>query len=171
MKVFMIFVKAPREAVLSVLNDLHRMVSRRQAEFCPTPTISNGFPEAGGGGGSASTEASCTEATGTDATPEASSDDDDGGDGDSDPDGRQPHHPSPTLRALPCNAVKHIGATLPKNPDSELWRLPTVLQCYPVSRGTWLAGVRAGIYPKPVKIGIRAVAWKASDIRALVASL
>lgn len=161
------FINVPHEAYLRVLDSIVR--DRCTREFGSAPTISSGFPEAGGGG--ASTEVSCTEATGTDATPEAASDDDDGGDGDSDPDGRQSHHPSLTLRATLCNAATLTGATLPKNPDSELWRLPTVLQRYPVSRGTWLAGVRAGIYPKPVKIGIRAVAWKASDIRALVASL
>lgn len=104
--------------------------------------------------------------------PEASSDDDDGdGDGDPDSDRHRPPHPSP--RALLCNAAIPAGATLTpsNNADCELWRLPVVLQKIPVSKSGWFAGVRAGRYPKPVKLGARAVAWRAVDIRALVASL
>ncbi|WP_245751210.1 helix-turn-helix transcriptional regulator [Giesbergeria anulus] len=132
--------------------------------------ITNGFPESGGGGVS-TTESACTEATGTDAAPEASSDDDDGGDGDGDPDGWRPSPSLSPLRAPPCNAVTRTGAPPPDNPEFELWRLPTVLQRYPVSKRTWFAGVKSGIYPPPVKIATRAVAWRAADIRALVASL
>lgn len=40
---------------------------------------------------------------------------------------------------------------------------------FPVSRTTWLDGVRSGRYPKPLKIGARAVAWRADDIRKLLA--
>lgn len=52
-----------------------------------------------------------------------------------------------------------------------LLRLPDVLKGFPVSRSSWLQGVKDGRYPKPVKIGARAVAWKSSDIAALIASL
>lgn len=38
----------------------------------------------------------------------------------------------------------------------------------PVSRSTWWAGVKSGRYPQSVKLGARAVAWRASDIAALV---
>lgn len=38
----------------------------------------------------------------------------------------------------------------------------------PVSRSTWWAGVAAGRYPKPVKIGARAVAWRVDDLLRLV---
>ena len=41
----------------------------------------------------------------------------------------------------------------------------------PVSRGTWLLGVKLGYYPKPVRIGVRAVAWRVEDIRDLIRSL
>lgn len=37
----------------------------------------------------------------------------------------------------------------------------------PVSRSTWWAGVGSK-FPKPVRLGARAVAWRASDIAALV---
>lgn len=38
----------------------------------------------------------------------------------------------------------------------------------PVSRSTWWSGVKSGRYPAPVKLGARAVAWRASDIAALI---
>ena len=49
-----------------------------------------------------------------------------------------------------------------------LLRLPEVLSVYPVSRSGWFAGVASGQYPAPVKIGARAVAWRAADIRRLI---
>jgi predicted DNA-binding transcriptional regulator AlpA len=38
----------------------------------------------------------------------------------------------------------------------------------PVSKSTWWAGVKAGRYPQPVKLGPRITAWRVEDIRALV---
>jgi len=38
----------------------------------------------------------------------------------------------------------------------------------PVSRSTWLSGVREGRFPKPVKLGKRTTAWRVADIRALI---
>jgi predicted DNA-binding transcriptional regulator AlpA len=49
-----------------------------------------------------------------------------------------------------------------------LLRLPEVLAAFPVSRSTFLKGVKEGRYPAPVRIGSRAVAWRAADIRALI---
>ena len=46
-------------------------------------------------------------------------------------------------------------------------RLPDVLKRYPVSRSTWWAGIRSGIYPKPVKLSERTSAWRNSDIDTL----
>lgn len=53
----------------------------------------------------------------------------------------------------------------------QLWKLPTVLTKYPVSRSAWLAGVKAGKYPAPVRLSTRSVAWRAADITALIESL
>lgn len=55
-------------------------------------------------------------------------------------------------------------------PETGFLRLPEVLKLYPVSRSTWWAGVRAGRFPQPVKIGERCTAWRAEDIRALIES-
>jgi len=55
-----------------------------------------------------------------------------------------------------------------KLPDEGYVRLPQVLAAFPVSRSTWLEGVRSGRYPKPVKLGPRTTAWRVSDIRDLL---
>jgi len=41
----------------------------------------------------------------------------------------------------------------------------------PISRSSFLNGVKSGKYPKPVKLGERTTAWKVDDIRALIESL
>lgn len=38
----------------------------------------------------------------------------------------------------------------------------------PVSKSTWWAGVKAGRFPQPVKLGPRITAWRVEDIRALI---
>jgi predicted DNA-binding transcriptional regulator AlpA len=50
-----------------------------------------------------------------------------------------------------------------------LLRLRTVLAVYQVSLSEWKRGVKAGRYPQPVHLTPRVPAWKASDIRALMA--
>jgi len=45
---------------------------------------------------------------------------------------------------------------------------PPIPALYPVSASTWWAGVRAGRFPKPVKLGERITAWRVEDIRALI---
>jgi prophage regulatory protein len=52
-----------------------------------------------------------------------------------------------------------------------LLRLPQVLAILPISRSTWWDGVKRGRFPAPVRIGPRTTAWRASDIRELIASL
>ena len=45
---------------------------------------------------------------------------------------------------------------------------PPIPPLIPVSSSTWWLGTKTGRYPKPVKIGARAVAWRVEDIRALI---
>ena len=61
--------------------------------------------------------------------------------------------------------------TFTSSQPEALLRLPKVLQRFPVSRSDWYAGVRAGKYPAPLKLGERSVAWRASDIDALIDAL
>jgi prophage regulatory protein len=55
-------------------------------------------------------------------------------------------------------------------PFSGLVRLSAILAPrgpIPVSRSTWWAGVKAGRFPRPVKLGPRITAWRVDDIHAL----
>ena len=45
---------------------------------------------------------------------------------------------------------------------------PPIPPIFPVSKSHWWAGVKAGRYPKPVKLGPRITAWRVEDIRALI---
>jgi prophage regulatory protein len=47
-------------------------------------------------------------------------------------------------------------------------RLKDVLQLFPVSRSAWYKGVEEGRYPKGVKLSERTIAWRRSDIDALI---
>lgn len=65
-------------------------------------------------------------------------------------------------------------------PDSGFLRLPQIVGkpatndapaiagLIPVSKSTWWSGVRAGRYPKPVKLGPNTTAWRVEDIRELI---
>lgn len=56
-------------------------------------------------------------------------------------------------------------------PETGFLRLPDILKLIPVCKSTWWNGVKSGRYPKPVKLGARATAWRAEDIRALIEKL
>ena len=53
-------------------------------------------------------------------------------------------------------------------PQTGLLRIKQVLRFVPVSRSHWWAGVKAGRFPKPMKLSERVMVWRASDIRNLV---
>lgn len=53
-------------------------------------------------------------------------------------------------------------------PETGFVRLPAVLNVIPVSKSSWWAGIKTGIYPQPVKLGKRTTAWRVEDIRALI---
>lgn len=73
--------------------------------------------------------------------------------------------PPATPVALPAPPQPTQPATI--NPQA-LLRLPQVLELIPVSRSAWWAGVRAGRYPQPVKLGPATTCWRAADILAFV---
>lgn len=50
-------------------------------------------------------------------------------------------------------------------------RLPQVLELIPVCKSAWWQGCKDGRFPKPIKLGPRTTAWRASDIAALVRQL
>jgi prophage regulatory protein len=61
-----------------------------------------------------------------------------------------------------------IKAGLPVSGFVRLASILAPLGPIPVGRSTWWAGVKAGRFPKPVKLGPRTTAWKVEDIRALI---
>jgi predicted DNA-binding transcriptional regulator AlpA len=58
---------------------------------------------------------------------------------------------------------------LPEDDDA-LVRLPTVLGVFPVGETTWWNGIKAGKYPRPIRISSRVNAWKVGSIRKLLAA-
>lgn len=56
-------------------------------------------------------------------------------------------------------------------PTTGYLRLPQVLQLIPVCKSTWWAGIKAGRFPKGVKLGPRTTAWRAEDIHQLLDDL
>ncbi len=53
------------------------------------------------------------------------------------------------------------------NPKSK----PPVPAIFPVCSSSWWSGVKKGIYPAPVKLSANVTAWKAEDIRELIATI
>lgn len=47
-------------------------------------------------------------------------------------------------------------------------RLKQIIALYPISKSGWWKGVAEGRFPRPVKLGLRAVGWRASDIYAFL---
>jgi prophage regulatory protein len=63
--------------------------------------------------------------------------------------------------------------TLPSTGFVRLWdivgdRKRGIPPIIPIGRSSFLAGVKSGKYPKPVKLGPKTTAWRVEDIRALV---
>ncbi len=52
-------------------------------------------------------------------------------------------------------------------PETGLVRLPQVLTVIPISRSSWMQGVKDGKYPRPIKLGHISL-WRAEDIHALI---
>ena len=52
-----------------------------------------------------------------------------------------------------------------------LLRKPAVLARTGIPKSSWDRGVRQGRYPKPVKIGLRAVAWPSTVIDKFIEDL
>lgn len=46
-------------------------------------------------------------------------------------------------------------------------RLPQILSVFPISKSAWWAGIRAGKFPKQIKLGEKTSVWKAEQIWAL----
>lgn len=45
---------------------------------------------------------------------------------------------------------------------------PPIPPIIPVCKSTWWAGVRSGIYPRPIKLSPRVTVWNIEDIREII---
>lgn len=63
----------------------------------------------------------------------------------------------------------HEVSSIASSRSARLLRLRQVLDLFPVSRSSWYAGIASGIYPQPVKLSARSVAWPEEAIHALIA--
>ncbi|WP_213991521.1 AlpA family phage regulatory protein [Sodalis sp. dw_96] len=55
--------------------------------------------------------------------------------------------------------------------NCKLIDLKTVLGIYPVSRATLYRQIKAGIFPEPVQLGVRRVAWRQDEVQAHISEL
>ena len=78
------------------------------------------------------------------------------------------HTDASNLPAALVNTCNNSPQPLYRAGDGALLRLPQVLARFPVARSTWYAGVRSGIYPEPLLISRRVVAWTQESIDALI---
>jgi len=56
-------------------------------------------------------------------------------------------------------------------PETGFLKLPQVLQLIPISKTALYSGIKKGIYPAQVKLGVRSSAWRCEDIRDLIQKL
>lgn len=47
---------------------------------------------------------------------------------------------------------------------------PPIAPLIPIGKSCWWAGIKAGRFPKPVKLGPQTTCWRTEDIRALIAT-
>ncbi len=55
--------------------------------------------------------------------------------------------------------------------ESRLLRLPAVLKITGLKKSTVYASAKAGTFPKPVRLGSRAVAWRADELKRWIDEL
>lgn len=67
--------------------------------------------------------------------------------------------------------VPEIGFLREKQLLGDKKATPPIPPIIPVGKTAWWAGIKSGKFPQPVKLGPRTTAWRADDIRALVAEL
>ncbi len=69
----------------------------------------------------------------------------------------------------PNSATPRQYPPFPSDPDA-LVRLPQILAVFPIGRTTFLAGVKRGEFPTPIRRG-RSVLWRAAEVREVLGRL
>lgn len=74
------------------------------------------------------------------------------------------------MAAYPQHAVDPTSfPDIDSMPDSALLRLPSILALFQCGRSTWFYWMKQGRAPQPVRVGPRMVAWRAGEVRPLLA--
>jgi predicted DNA-binding transcriptional regulator AlpA len=78
--------------------------------------------------------------------------------------------------AMRTSSSSEAAQTAPVEPFSigleiRLYRLPQVLARIPISKSSWFAGIKAGIYPSGKRLGPRATVWRSDDIDRVIERL
>ena len=68
----------------------------------------------------------------------------------------------------PNYAIPEIGFLRLKQIVGDPRTDPAIPPIIPVSKSTWWAGVKAGRFPQPIKLGPNTTVWRVEDIRALI---
>jgi len=67
-----------------------------------------------------------------------------------------------------CRQENAMQDILKKQVQERLLRLPQVLEILPISRSSFWAGIRSGVYPPGRKLTSRTTVWRLSQIMAVV---
>ena len=69
---------------------------------------------------------------------------------------------------LQMDGFLRLNQIVGRKPDPKNLTVPAIPAIIPISKSSWLSGVKNGKYPKPIKLSERIVVWRASDIRKLI---
>ncbi len=72
-------------------------------------------------------------------------------------------------REVPMTTIT-LSPKIGLSSDDELWSLKPVLAKTGLSRSTLYAYIALGLFPKQRHLGVRRIAWLASEVRAWMAS-
>lgn len=71
------------------------------------------------------------------------------------------------MTAIPFDGFLRLNQIVGKKADP-VRNIPAVQPIIPISRTSFLNGVKLGKFPAPVRLGERTVAWRVADIRKVI---
>lgn len=65
----------------------------------------------------------------------------------------------------------NVDTTVNTDPAAIFLNVDAIVRSLPMSKSTWLAGVKSGKFPKPIRMTPARPVWRKSTIDSLIASL
>ena len=65
----------------------------------------------------------------------------------------------------------NANTSVKTDPTAIFLNVDAIVRSLPMSKSTWLAGVKSGKFPKPIRLTPARPVWRKSDIDSLIASL